>query len=90
MDLDFGVTRWYLKPTFVLKVLYVILSVVIAIYLFYVCTLLSNQYFKTMVSRAPIVVACFLAISMICSLCSFIILIFRMVSETQYFTLVAL
>ena len=83
MDLDFGVKKWYAKPTFLLKILFILLTIIISIYLFHVCSLLANPYFKTIISRGPILFGCFLAIFILISLTSFIVLIFRLFAALE-------
>ena len=83
MDLDFGIKKWYAKPTFILKIFFIVLTIIMSIYLFHTCSLLSNSYFKTIVSRGPILFACFLAIFILISLTSFIVLIFRLFAALE-------
>ena len=87
MDLDFGVKTWYLRPTFLIRVLYIIVSVGITIHLFVACSLLSDDIFEKSVTKLSLVLASFLAISMIISLIFFILFIFKIVPEYQYISL---
>lgn len=87
MDLDFGVKTWYLRPTFLIRVIYIVISVGIIISLYRTCDLLSDEVFKESVAKTPLVIATFLAIAMITSLLSFILFVFKIVPEYQFVTL---
>ena len=84
-DLDFGVKTWYLKPSFIARVINAILSIIITIYLFNCCVLLSDHIYKEAISKFPLALCSILAISIIISTVSFIVMIFRLAAEFQFY-----
>lgn len=88
-DLDCGITVWYYRPSFIARVCNVLFSGIIAIYLFNCCVLLSDEIYKVAVSKFPLALCAVLAISIIVSAFTFIMMIFKLFPENQFWVSMA-
>ena len=62
MDPDFGITTWYLKPTFYAKIVWAVLSVAAIIYEIVLISMDLDKYYKTVVGEGSGVLAVFILI----------------------------
>lgn len=83
MDLDFGYKVWYKKPSFYIKCFSLLISIVIIFYLFFVAISLSENLYKKSVSKFPLIIVCFCALSLVISTCCFVLMYFRLDGSRQ-------
>lgn len=84
MDLNFGVTRWYLKPLLYIRVINIVVSAWMIIFLFDSCINLSDSMWVYATSRFPLILCSLIAISFLGLLFSNIILFFKVFPDHSH------
>jgi hypothetical protein len=76
-DIDCGVRKWYLRPTFFVKIGSAILSFGLLIYLFIVAGRCADVFWKTVIGRGHVIMCTLMALSMVLQCVSFLFYFYK-------------
>jgi hypothetical protein len=65
-DLNFGITRWFLRPPFLVKIGSAIISFILLIYIFVVTSRFADSIWKDAIGRGHVIICALMALTMIC------------------------
>ena len=64
-DINFGIKTWYLQPTFIVKILSILLSAVLLIVIFVISSKFSDKLWKSQVGKSQIIISTILFLTLI-------------------------
>jgi small-conductance mechanosensitive channel len=82
-DLNFGITRWFLRPPFLVKIGSALISFILLIYIFVATSRFADSIWKDAIGRGHVILCALMALAMICQCLALLFYFYKTFSQAS-------